>query len=106
MGVYVHTVATIVQVNNLLSAVSLGLTLGATFGITVARLNQYVGVYSNLSPPTRPIVEDLQEVLVQLFKCFIAPVLYQAFFEIGVSIATPYTNDDGEIPTMHLMDDL
>merc|ERR1740121_1053548 len=60
--VYVHTVATIVQVNNLLAAVSLGLTLGATFGITVARMNRYLGIYGHLSEAERPIVEDVQEV--------------------------------------------
>jgi hypothetical protein len=105
--VYVHTVATIVQLNNLLAAVSLGLTLGTTFGVAVARWNSYLHVYSiELSRVHRPVMEDIQEVLVQLFRCFVAPVLYQAFFEIGVSIASPFYSEDGEIPVERMLGDL
>jgi hypothetical protein len=103
--VYVHTVATIVQLNNLLAAVSLGLTIGATLGMLLARYNDYLNIYEKeqMTHEERPIMEDIQEVLVQLFRCFVAPVLYQAFFEIGVSIASPFYSEDGAIPADRLL---
>jgi hypothetical protein len=102
--VYVHTVATLVQLNNLLAAVSLGLTIGATLGGTCARFNKTLKIYEEpMTHEQRPIMEDIQEVLVQLFRCFVAPVLYQAFFEIGVSIASPFYSEDGTIPAERLL---
>lgn len=91
--VYVHTVATIVQLNNLLAATSLGLTIGSVAAASLARYNSVLHIFSNdITHAHRPLIEDIQEVLVQLFRCFVAPVLYQAF-----------CSEDGAIPAERLI---
>lgn len=105
--VYMHTLACIVHMNNLLAAISFGLTLGVMVGDIFININKRKeATAENASDPDanpRIFVEAAQAVIVQLFKCFVVPILYQAFLEIGISIASPFSSEDGAIPAERML---
>lgn len=100
---YVHTLATIVHINSILSAVSFGLTLGASFGSVFVHLNPHLHLWNVRPHPAHLLIQDAQFILIQFFKCFLAPVVYQSFFEIGLGIAQPFVRTDGAIPVERLL---
>lgn len=99
--VYVQTLASLVHLNSILCAISFGLTLGKSS-------STILGEYGVLNfPPNpnapkkedRPVLHELEQILTALLICFVAPFLYQAFFEIGLMLSAPFNSDDGYIPT-------
>lgn len=96
--VYIHTLASIVHLNNLLAAVSFGLTLGAFLGSAFARIDPEGNDAARLD-----LVEGAQEVCVQIFKCVVVPLLYHAFLEIGIAVAAPFSSEDGAIPCERML---
>lgn len=100
---YVHTLATIVHINNILSAISFGLTLGASLGSVFVHLNPGLHLWNMEPHPNHLMIEDVQFITIQFFKCFLAPIVYQSFFEIGLGIAQPFVRSDGAIPVERLL---
>lgn len=100
---YVHTLATIVHINNLLSAISFGLTLGASLGSVFIHLNPHLHLWNVKPQPAHFMIQDAQFIIIQFFKCFLAPIVYQSFFEIGLGIAQPFQRADGAIPVERLL---
>jgi len=100
---YVHTLATIVHINNILSALSFGLTLGASFGSVFVQINPRFHLWNVNPHPAHFMIQDLQFILIQFFKCCLAPLVYQSFFEIGLGIAQPFVRTDGAIPVERLL---
>merc|ERR1719191_107362 len=96
---YVHTLATLVHLNNLLCAISFGFTLGSSGGALLmhAGYRVYPRDISGVSkePELRPVEKEVQIILMGLMTCFVAPLLYQAFLEIGLSLSAPFNSDDG-----------
>jgi hypothetical protein len=88
--IYIHTLATIVQVNNLLAAVSYGLTLGVAISTILEAFNANLRLYDTEPKATRPLMEHSQALVIQTFQCFVGPIIYQAFLEIGVAISHPF----------------
>jgi len=100
--VYVQTIAMLVNVNNIVTAVSFGMTLGVT--VSVARHSQNV---------REVISKDLQDVLIQFIMSTTGPFLYQTLLEVAVCISQPFAGcaDDknespGRIPTWKLLSNL
>ena len=92
--IYVHTLAILVHVNNILNAVGFGLVLGIA-------LLQVVGketVYTRSS---------WANVCCSLFMqfCFsmVAPLLYLALLEVSVCVAQPFTYQDAKIPAFKFL---
>lgn len=113
---YVHTLASLVHVTNFLFAVALGFVLGTSLeGIAkYAESWWYAEEASKLGGYTdaklkRPN-EEGQTIIIELLKCVLAPMLYQAFFMLGCSVSSPFANADSSIPVnrmlSHLRDDL
>ncbi|CAK9097522.1 Golgi apyrase (ATP-diphosphatase) (ATP-diphosphohydrolase) (Adenosine diphosphatase) (ADPase) (Golgi nucleoside diphosphatase) [Durusdinium trenchii] len=100
--VYVQTIAMLVNVNNIVTAVSFGMTLGVT--LSVAKSGKNI---------KEVISADLQDVLIQFIMSTTGPFLYQTLLEVAVCIAQPFAgcsdekNDSpGRIPTWKLLSNL
>lgn len=98
--VYVHTLATLVHVTNILFAISLGCTLGSASG-GIVRYAKSVW-YGEAVPAYLPI-QQVQSIVIETLKCALGPLLYQAFFELGCSISAPFSHPDGAIPVSKMI---
>lgn len=104
--VYTHTLAIIVHLNNMVAVISFGLTFGACMGSIMVHLDPDLRLYSDQPHPHHILIEDFQDLIIQFFKCFFAPILYQACLEIGISIANPFSMGGSTIPTERLFQEL
>jgi len=87
--IYIHTLAILVHVNNILNAVSFGLVLGITIsGTTMGGTER----------------KDLVNMYISLFMqfCFsmLAPILYLALLDVSMCISQPFTYRDAKIPAI------
>jgi len=92
--VYVHTLAVLVHVNNILNSISFGLVLGMT---SHAILGKDGGKHSNDLPRL------LIDLLVQFCISYVAPFLYLALLEVCVNVSQPFTYQDAKIPSLTLI---
>jgi len=105
--IYVHTLATLVHVTNVLFAVSLGLVIGSSMEgiIWYAKsywydpLDETAPLAGHISLPT----EKWQSTIVELLKCVAAPMLYQAFFMLACSVSNPFSNADASVPVNRML---
>lgn len=99
--IYMHTLATLIHVNNIIFAISLGLTVGSASSAIVkyARMCYYGTVTAQDAVPAASI----QTILVQTLKCSAGPLLYQAAFDLGCSISAPFNDPDGAIPVSKMI---
>lgn len=88
--VYTHTLAAVVHVSNILCATSMGLTLGSCLGSILVHIDPRLTLYGVQPQPNHSADTDVQVLIIQGLKCFFAPVLYQAFLEIGFCVSTPF----------------
>ena len=97
---YTHTLSAIVHVNNILCAISMGLTLGSCLGALLTSLDSRLTLYGIESRPVLSASATLQILLIQCLKCFCAPLVYQACLEIALSLCAPFgpNCDEAEIP--------
>merc|ERR1719401_3217228 len=95
---YVHAVAVVVHLNNILCAVSFGLTLGSCVASVLVQIDPALRVHHPWPEPQHHIDLDFQFVLIQFFQCIVAPILYQSFLEIGISITAPFSCEVAAIP--------
>jgi len=97
--VYVHTLSTLVHVNNILNALGFGLVLGMTSQ----------AVFSN-DHDVRSFAAHVAEHLSSLFMTFcmsmVAPFLYLALLDVCVSISQPFTYQDSKIPALEFIRNL
>lgn len=89
--VYAHMLALLVHCNNILSAVSFGMTLGVTFSQVEQGFNRHV------------IGKIVQANVSAALLSFIAPFLYQAMLEVSLAVAQPFGHEDAVIPVPKLM---
>ena len=97
---YTHTLAAIVHVNNILSAISMGLTLGSCLAALLTSVDSRLTLYGIDSRPSMSASATFQILLIQSLKCFCAPLLYQACLEIALTLCVPFgpNCDEAEIP--------
>lgn len=88
--VYTHTLAAVVHVSNILCATSMGLTVGSCLGSILVHIDPRLTLYGVEPQPNHSADTDVQVLIIQGLKCFFAPVLYQAFLEIGFCVSTPF----------------
>jgi predicted membrane chloride channel (bestrophin family) len=107
---YVHTLATLVHVTNFLFAVALGFVLGTSLEGIVKYAESYWYPEGYTDAKLKRPNEEGQTIIIELLKCVLAPMLYQAFFMLGCSVSSPFANADSCIPVnrmlSHLRDDL
>jgi len=92
--VYVHTLAILVHVNNILNAIGFGIVLGLC-------LIEVIGTEKAYNPAA------WADVCCSLFMqfCFsmVAPLLYLALLEVSVCVAQPFTYEDAKIPAFKFL---
>jgi len=96
--VYVHTLAILVHINNILNAMSFGLVMGIAFSATFAedsydiRMRQRAHLYSSL--------------FMQFCFSMVAPILYLALLNVSINISQPFTYHNAKIPAMKFIRNL
>jgi len=101
--VHVQMMAMLVNINNLICALSFGMTMGVTVGSYIARMNR------GKATDAEDTAKDLQDLLITFILSTVGPFLYQALLEVAVCIAQPFadagkdTKSPGRIPTDKLL---
>lgn len=94
--VYVHMLASLVHINNILNAVCFGLVAGiAISGQMIHAGHHYFtprGVRGN------QVERDVGFTIVTAFVCIVGPLLYQAITEISIALSQPFGSKYGRIP--------
>jgi len=90
--IYIHTLAILVHVNNILNAISFGIVLGISLGGTF------------VSDPKKSTLANMHMSLFMQF-CFsmLAPVLYLALLDVSICISQPFTYHDAKIPAIRFI---
>mmetsp|Transcript_25913 Transcript_25913/g.49642 ORF Transcript_25913/g.49642 Transcript_25913/m.49642 type:complete len:403 (+) Transcript_25913:64-1272(+) len=87
--IYVHTLAILVHVNNILNAIAFGLVCGI---MCASLMGKFAGGgeegWANLCT----------SLFLQFCFSMLAPVLYLALFDVSVCVAQPFTYQDAKIP--------
>jgi len=87
--VYVHTLAILVHINNILNAISFGTILGITFsGSFIHEVKVASAANMNIS------------LFMQFFFSMLAPVLYLALLDVSIHISQPFQYHDARIPAV------
>jgi len=109
--IYVHCLALLVHLNNLLCAICFGLTAGTAIAAILARRGIHIhhsNVFTNDEKGSIP--GDVQTILTSFIVNIFAPTMYQAFLQIGLVLSQPFDNafgsNLGRLPTVELIDDL
>jgi hypothetical protein len=100
--IYVQALATLVHVNNAISATSFGMTWGSSLGTTLAAFKAF---HLERSTGTE-VARDLQNVIISFFLASFGPFLYLALLEVAIAIAQPYNTKEGEVPAKRLLEKL
>jgi len=101
--VHVQMMAMLVNINNLICALSFGMTMGVTVAAYIARMK------SGKATDAEDTAQDLQDLLITFIISTVGPFLYQALLEVAVCIAQPFadagkdTKSPGRIPTDKLL---
>jgi len=99
--VYIHMLALLVHVANIINAIGFGLTLGSTGSVILIHCGL---IHHPVSlPRDRLVTHDLQDVGVNFFYTLVGPFLYQALLEICFSIAQPFDYPLARIPMPRLL---
>lgn len=101
---YTHMLATLVHINNLLNALTLGLVSGVAVG-TALQANE-MHLYTAREASARETAQDWQNVAVTFLYCFFGPLLYQALLLISMHLAQPFDSEDAKIPLDRLLHQL
>jgi len=90
--IYVHTLAILVHVNNILNAVAFGIVLGIALGGTVPSEDHDIR--------TKHRAHMYSSLLMQFCFSMVAPILYLALLDVSVCISQPFTYHDAKIPAV------
>jgi len=113
--VYVHTLSLLVHTNNILSAISFGCSLGMECGSIVARVFGATSTQEVIGNRTivgtgvddgGSIKGDVGKIFMAFITCFVAPLLYQAFLQIGLALSQPIGSELGAIPSTQMIEHL
>jgi len=86
--IYIHTLAVLVHVNNLLNSIAFGLVCG----ITASSLLTEKTISGN------NLANIFTSVLMQFCFSMLAPMLYLALLDVSICVAQPFTYQDAKIP--------
>mmetsp|Transcript_155581 Transcript_155581/g.290348 ORF Transcript_155581/g.290348 Transcript_155581/m.290348 type:complete len:426 (+) Transcript_155581:53-1330(+) len=106
--VYVHLLSVLVHVTCILQAINLGLSMGVSWHAIRKYWKHYYGPGSDGLPDSQivPLTAHVQTICVDGFKGILGPLLYQAFFDIGVTISSPFSYPGAGVPVERMIDNL
>jgi len=108
---YVHCLALLVHFNNVLCAISFGLTVGTAVAAILARSGIHIHSSNVFTKDEKgSIPGDVQAILTSFIVNIFSPTMYQAFLQIGLILSQPFDNafgnNLGQLPTLELITDL
>jgi len=101
---YTHMLATLVHINNLLCALTLGVVAGVAIGTSLMAHDMHL--YTSRDASWNESTRDWQTLLVTFLYCTIGPCLYQALLIIALHLAQPFDTEDAKIPFDRLLHSL
>merc|ERR1719291_1038204 len=102
--IYVQLLASLVHLNNIVNAISFGVTLGACTGTLLQRYKMHQHVHGDaMGASSREAYTDITNLAVSFFLSIFGPFIYHALLEVAICIAQPFDNEDGKIPTERLL---
>eukprot|EP00933_Yihiella_yeosuensis_P074904 TRINITY_DN83_c2_g3_i1.p1 TRINITY_DN83_c2_g3~~TRINITY_DN83_c2_g3_i1.p1 ORF type:complete len:418 (+),score=100.65 TRINITY_DN83_c2_g3_i1:147-1400(+) len=108
--VYVQMLAMLVTLNNIITAVSFGMTLGVNVGMLVNQNAKVLGIKTEVETDNSAAGRGLQDLAIAFVMSTIGPFLYQALLEVAVCIAQPFASGGsktpGSIPTAKLLQNM
>lgn len=99
--IYVQMLASLVHINNIINALSFGMTAGAAIGTWLAYHQWHI--FTTKRATLEQAVVDLQTLLVSFFFSVFGPFIYQALLEVSIAIAQPFSNEDAVVPTKRIL---
>jgi len=103
---YTHALATLVQINNLLNAVTFGVVSGLAISTSLAYHGVRLPGQASVVARGRDQHQDMQTMAVTFMYCSLGPLLYQALLLISVQLAQPFEHGEAWIPMDRLADQL
>jgi len=105
---YCHSLAMLVHINNILSAVTMGIVSGLAIGTALLARDIHFHKHLPFGHPAhdaslRESDQDWQNLAVTGIYCFFGPVLYQGLLMISMFLAQPFQAPDAEIPMRSLL---
>jgi hypothetical protein len=114
--IYTHMLACLVHLNNVLCALTFGLTLGSGIGAILSHYGIHSPLVTYVYSKHQPAEEAAklfavhaagnqnpnsagQAIFLSMFTCLVAPFMYQAFLQIALSLAQPFGSEEAAIPT-------
>merc|ERR550539_439108 len=96
--------ATLVHINNLLNATTLGIVSGLALGVALMRLGLLKSLPGHTSQDVsaKETAQDEQTMLITFLYCFFGPLLYQGLLLISLHLAQPFDIPDSESETTRL----
>lgn len=102
---YSHLLATLVHINNLLNAITLGVVSGISIGTTLSG-HGYHPLFKRDINRGKHVAQDWQMMIITFLYCFIGPVVYQALLLIAMHLAQPFDSRFANIPFDRLLQSL
>lgn len=102
---YVHLLAVLVHVNNIVNAVSFGIVLGSTMG-TALQYSEFEHMAYEKKADTGDVLADCENVLISFVICVVGPFLYHLLLEVSISIGQPFAHEENQVPTDRMLERL
>jgi len=101
--IYVHMLSSLVHINNIVNALSFGLTWGASVGTMLVYFGSHFNESRKAEATHKQATADTQTLLVSFFFSCFGPFVYQALLEVSIAIAQPFSNEDAVVPTKRII---
>jgi len=101
---YTHMLTVLVHANNLMGALTAGLTIGTSLGEIFEKSSEL-----ERNSPRRDIYTSIQMIAVSCILSTIQPAIYQAFLQIASTLCYPFGRHGEEwakVPVTKLLEDL
>merc|ERR1719253_1882339 len=100
--------SSLVHINNIVNALSFGLTWGASIGSLLVHMGLHVSEHQGKEgkegkASQKQATTDMQTLLVSFFFSCFGPFVYQALLEVSIAIAQPFSNVDAVVPTHRIL---
>jgi predicted membrane chloride channel (bestrophin family) len=98
--IYVHLLASLVHINNLVNAIGFGIAWGS------AMAEAHKILHHGGQSQKEEAIHDAEQLWLSFFYSCLGPLIYQAMLEVGIVIAEPFRSEDAQIPITRLLQGL
>lgn len=103
--IYLHLLSVLVHVTCILQSINLGLAIGVSWHAIRRYVNHYyvAGGAHPADAQIVPLTTQFQTLFVDGLKGILGPMLYQAFFDMGVTLSSPFSYPGAGVPAERLI---